>query len=100
MKHVDLLVGNTSSGIIEAASFDKPVVNIGDRQSGRLKGVNVIDCKIKDLSKSIELALSSGFTIKCQNQQNIYGTGNASISIVNELINQPLSVVKKFLDIE
>ena len=100
MKHVDLLVGNTSSGIIEAASFDKPVVNIGDRQSGRLKGINVIDCKIKDLSKSIELALSSGFTIKCQNQQNIYGTGNASISIVNELINQPLSVVKKFLDIE
>jgi len=100
MKHVDLLVGNTSSGIIEAASFDKPVVNIGERQSGRLKGVNVIDCKIKDLSKSIELALSSGFTIKCQNQQNIYGTGNASISIVNELINQPLSVVKKFLDIE
>jgi len=100
MKHVDLLVGNTSSGIIEAASFDKPVVNIGDRQSGRLKGVNVIDCKIKDLSKSIELALSSGFTIKCQNQQNIYGTGNASISIVNELINQPLSVVKNFLDIE
>ena len=100
MKHVDLLIGNTSSGIIEAASFDKPVVNIGDRQSGRLKGVNVIDCKIKDLSKSIELALSSGFTIKCQNQQNIYGTGNASISIVNELINQPLSVVKKFLDIE
>ena len=99
MKHVDLLIGNTSSGIIEAASFDKPVVNIGDRQSGRLKGINVIDCKIKDLSKSIELALSSGFTINCQNQQNIYGTGNASISIVNELISQPLSVVKKFVDI-
>ena len=99
MKHVDLLIGNTSSGIIEAASFDKPVVNIGDRQSGRLKGINVIDCKIKDLSKSIELALSSGFIIKCQNQQNIYGTGNASISIVNELISQPLSVVKKFVDI-
>ena len=50
--------------------------------------------KLKD-----ELDLSSGFTIKCQNQQNIYGTGNASIIIVNELISQPLSVVKKFVDI-
>jgi len=100
MKHVDLLIGNTSSGIIEAGSFGKPVVNIGDRQSGRLKGGNVIDCKIKNLSKSIGLALSSDFIIKCQNQQNIYGSGNASTSIVNELINQPLSVVKKFIDIE
>ncbi len=100
MKHVDLLIGNTSSGIIEAASFSKPVVNIGDRQLGRLKGVNVIDCKIKELDESIGLALSSDFIIKCQNQQNIYGTGDASTSIVNELINQPLSVVKKFIDIE
>jgi GDP/UDP-N,N'-diacetylbacillosamine 2-epimerase (hydrolysing) len=100
MKHVDLLIGNTSSGIIEAGSFGKPVVNIGDRQSGRLKGGNVIDCKIKNLSKSIELALSSDFIIKCQNKQNIYGIGNASTSIVNELINPLLSVVKKFIDIE
>ena len=100
MKHVDFLIGNTSSGIIEAASFSKPVVNIGDRQLGRLKGVNVIDCKIKELDKSIGLALSSDFIIKCQNQQNIYGIGDASTSIVNELVNQPLSVVKKFIDIE
>jgi UDP-hydrolysing UDP-N-acetyl-D-glucosamine 2-epimerase len=100
MNQVDLLVGNTSSGIIEAGSYGKPVVNIGDRQSGRLKGVNVIDCKINDLSKSISLALSSDFIIRCQNQENIYGNGNASKKITNELINQPLSVVKKFIDIE
>jgi GDP/UDP-N,N'-diacetylbacillosamine 2-epimerase (hydrolysing) len=100
MKYVDLLIGNTSSGIIEAASFDKPVVNIGDRQLGRLRGVNVIDCKIKDLDKSIALALSSDFAIKCQNQENIYGDGNASKSIVDELTSQPLSVVKKFIDIK
>lgn len=100
MKYVDLLIGNTSSGIIEAASFDKPVVNIGDRQLGRLRGVNVIDCKIKDLDESIALALSSDFAIKCQNQENIYGDGNASKSIVDELTRQSLSVVKKFIDIK
>ena len=99
MKYVDLLIGNTSSGIIEAASFCKPVVNIGNRQSGRLKGINVIDCKIDNLSKSIELALSSDFIVKCQNQQNIYGNGVASVNIVNELVKQPLSLVKKFIDI-
>lgn len=100
MSHVDLLIGNSSSGIIEAASFGKPVINIGDRQSGRLKGVNVIDSKVKDLSKSIKLALSSDFVNKCQDIPNIYGLGDASTNIVNELINQPLSVKKFFLDIK
>ena len=100
MKHVDFLIGNTSSGIIEAGSFSKPVVNIGNRQSGRLKGINVIDCKINELSESIRLALSNNFIIKCQNQRNIYGIGDASTSIVNELIRQQPSVVKKFMDIE
>ena len=100
MSHVDLMIGNSSSGIIESASFEKPVVNIGDRQSGRLKGVNIIDSKIKDLSKSIKLALSKKFIHKCKGIQNIYGSGKASIRIVNELINQPLSVKKFFIDIK
>lgn len=43
MKYVDLLIGNTSSGIIEAASFEKFVINVGNRQKGRLSGENVID---------------------------------------------------------
>ena len=99
MSYVDLLIGNSSSGIIEAASFGKPVVNIGARQKGRLKGDNVIDCSIKDLRSSIRMAFSSDFILKCKNQKNIYGRGNASESIVNELINQPLSVLKFFIDI-
>jgi UDP-N-acetylglucosamine 2-epimerase len=98
MKHVDLLIGNTSSGIIEAASFDKPVVNIGNRQSGRLKGVNVIDCSIEDLEESIEISLSNDFILKCRNQKNIYGDGKSAARIVNELVSQPLSLIKKFID--
>ena len=99
MKYVDLLIGNTSSGIIEAASFCKPVVNIGNRQSGRLKGVNVVDCSIKDLKKSIELALSDNFIKKCCNQKNFYGDGRSATRIVDELSSQPLSLIKKFVDI-
>jgi len=99
MKYVDLLIGNSSSGIIEAASFYKPVVNIGNRQSGRLKGLNVIDCSIKDLKKSIKLALSDSFIKKCSNQRNVYGDGRSARRIVDELSGQSLSLIKKFVDI-
>ena len=98
MKYVDLLVGNTSSGIIEAASFNKPVVNIGDRQKGRLRGENVIDCNLNSLQDSIKLALSSSFRNKIKNLNNIYGTGAAADIILDKLINEPISVIKKFRD--
>jgi len=100
MKFAYLLIGNTSSGIIEAASFGKPVVNIGDRQKGRIKGLNVIDCTIQELYQSIILALSNDFMDKCKNQKNIYGDGSASKRIVQKLIKQPLSIVKIFVDIK
>ena len=98
MKYVDLLIGNTSSGIIEAASFKKPVVNIGDRQKGRLRGENVIDCNLDTLQESIKFALSSSFRNKIKNMNNIYGTGSAAGFIVDKLINEPISVMKKFRD--
>ncbi len=98
MKYVDLLIGNTSSGIIEAASFRKPVVNIGDRQKGRLRGENVIDCNLNTLQESIKIALSSSFRNKIKNMNNIYGTGSAAEFIIDKLINEPISVIKKFRD--
>ena len=98
MKYVDLLIGNTSSGIIEAASFKKPVVNIGDRQKGRLRGENVIDCNLDSLQESIILALSNSFKNKISNMNNIYGTGAAADIILDKLMNEPISVIKKFRD--
>ena len=98
MKYVDLLIGNTSSGIIEAASFKKPVINIGDRQKGRLRGENVIDCNLDSLQESITLALSNSFRNKISNMNNIYGTGAAADIILDKLINEPISVIKKFRD--
>jgi GDP/UDP-N,N'-diacetylbacillosamine 2-epimerase (hydrolysing) len=98
MKYVDLLIGNSSSGIIEAASFKKPVINIGDRQKGRLKGKNVIDCNLERLKESITLAFSDDFRKKINNINNIYGVGGTADIIIDKLINEPLSVIKKFRD--
>ena len=100
MKYVDILIGNTSSGIIEAASFQKPVVNIGDRQKGRLQSGNVIDCSIEMLSVAIKQAVSIKFEESCKVLSNIYGKGNASGIIVDVLSNAELSVVKKFVDMD
>ena len=96
MKYSKLLIGNSSSGIIEAASFKKPVVNIGDRQKGRLANNNVINCQIDSLIESISKALSNDFLFKCNTIKNIYGSGNSSNQIVNEIIKQNLSVRKVF----
>ncbi len=100
MKHVDLLIGNTSSGIIEAASFHKPVVNIGERQKGRLQSGNVLDCGIKTLKNAINKALSSDFKSKCEKIENIYGHGDASGFIVDTLQKKKFSVRKQFVDEE
>ena len=100
MKYVDLLIGNTSSGIIEAASFKKPVVNIGERQKGRLQSGNVIDCKVETLYNAIIKALSNQVQKKYQKITNVYGHGNASDTIVHVLSTIELSVIKKFIDTE
>ncbi|MEE9338136.1 MAG: UDP-N-acetylglucosamine 2-epimerase [Methylococcaceae bacterium] len=99
MKHVDLLIGNSSSGIIEAASFKKPVVNIGTRQKGRLKSGNVFDCHIQSLKQAIKYTLSDEFIGKCSSVLNIYGAGKAADIIVNNLEALEFKVDKKFIDI-
>jgi UDP-hydrolysing UDP-N-acetyl-D-glucosamine 2-epimerase len=99
MKHLDFVIGNTSSGIIEAASFQKPVINIGSRQKGRLQSANVIDSTIEKLEDSIFQAVSDSFIEHCNDVVNIYGNGNASHHIVTILENQNLSPIKKFNDL-
>ena len=74
------------------------MVNIGDRQKGRLKGKNVIDCNLDTLESSINLAISSDFKEISQNTHNIYGVGIASDIILNELVEQEVFVTKKFID--
>jgi GDP/UDP-N,N'-diacetylbacillosamine 2-epimerase (hydrolysing) len=87
MFYAKALVGNTSSGILEAASFGKYVVNVGDRQKGRLQSGNVIDCGFKedDIVNALHRAVSGGN----YNSENVYykeGVANSIIKVIKEFI--------------
>jgi len=88
LKEISVLVGNSSSAIIEAPSFGLPAVNIGTRQMGRERAVNVIDTDYESdsIEKCIERALyDSEFKNKAQKCKNVYGNGKTSEKIVDIL---------------
>jgi len=98
LRHVDGVVGNSSSGLIEAPSFGIGTINIGDRQRGRLKAKSVIDC-VPDRA-SIATALtrlySPSFRALLPTVRNPYGDGGADEKIVRVLKEYPLeSILKK-----
>ncbi|PYX94110.1 MAG: UDP-N-acetylglucosamine 2-epimerase (hydrolyzing) [Acidobacteria bacterium] len=87
------LVGNSSSGIMEAASFKLPVVNVGIRQKGRERGANVLDCAANrdEIERAIHVALSSNFRASLHDIKNPYGDGHSSEKIAQILSTIPLS---------
>ena len=84
LNYADLMIGNSSSGLVEAQSFNLPVLNVGDRQKGRLANPNVIDVPAIDIEieKKIKEAISNTFNNKFINKENIYGDGNACDRII------------------
>jgi len=99
MQHACLMVGNSSSGIIESASFKLPVVNIGDRQSGRFKPSNIVDCICSQdaILKAINHVLSKTFYQSIAQLENPYGDGNTSGRIVKVLEAMDLSKKEQYL---
>jgi len=87
MTLASVMVGNSSSGIIEAPSFELPVVNIGDRQKGRLRAANVIDvaAECDAIAGGIGRALAPAFRRSLSGLQNPYGDGHASERIAATL---------------
>lgn len=105
MKYVDAVLGNSSSGIIETASFKKPTVNIGDRQRGRLKPINVIDCApVKsDILNALHVAFSNEFSRKCRSLKNPYGDGKTAkriVKILTKKFTNNINLKKRFYNIE
>ena len=89
LKNASCIVGNSSSGIIEAPTFKIPCVNIGRRQNKRLKTKNVIDVlnhNKNEITKAINKALSKKFKNKLKNLKNPYGNGKSSKKIVDILL--------------
>ena len=93
LHHVDAVVGNSSSGLLEVPSFKKATINIGDRQRGRLKATSVIDCE--PISSSILQAIDRAFSISFQKELettvNPYGSGGASAAILKSLESMTLN---------
>jgi UDP-hydrolysing UDP-N-acetyl-D-glucosamine 2-epimerase len=92
LQNVDLLVGNSSSGIIEAASFALPVVDIGIRQRGRERGRNVLHAEptVASILDRIGIARSEEFRRSLEGMENLYGDGRAAERIVAVLTSVPL----------
>ena len=88
LKNAKLIIGNSSSGIIESPAFKIPCINLGHRQKGRLRAKNVIDVskmEKKSLIKAYKKSQSISFRKSLKNVKNPYGDGNSSMRIINWL---------------
>ena len=104
MKCAAAMIGNSSSGIIEAASFALPVVNIGNRQRGRVHGINVLDVgdTCSEILAGIREAISPAFRNFLAGLENPYGNGQAAALIVDQLKAVTLDtrlLMKRFYDL-
>jgi GDP/UDP-N,N'-diacetylbacillosamine 2-epimerase (hydrolysing) len=106
VKYCSTLIGNSSSGIVEAPSFGVPSINIGDRQKGRLQASSIINCNpiAKEIIKAIEKSQTEEFQNQAINTVNPYGEGNTSegiiVTIKEFLYNSKICLKKKFYDID
>ena len=104
IKYAKFVIGNSSSGLVEAPSYKIPTINIGDRQKGRLMASSVICCEPTQASieKAVEKALSPEFRKTAAKTLNPYGDGKTSkkiVKIIKEIFSKPIDLKKKFYDI-
>jgi UDP-hydrolysing UDP-N-acetyl-D-glucosamine 2-epimerase len=106
MRRAAAMVGNSSSGIVEAASFRLPVVNIGTRQAGRLAPANVLHCAPdrNQIERAIAQATSKEYRAQLSDLVNPYGDGRAAARMVEVLerldLADPGLIQKRFYDAE
>lgn len=103
INNVDVVIGNSSSGIIEVPYFKKATVDIGERQKGRLRTTSIIHCEenAQDIEKAIKKALSDAFQKQLPGTKSLYGDGNASEKIKQVLKTKSLGnlIFKSFYDL-
>jgi len=103
MKHCAAVIGNSSSGILEAPAFPVPTVNIGDRQKGRLRAISIIDCTIQaeQIMTALTRALSADFKLQMVSVEYFYGQPGTSNRIHKIIRNYSFDhlLKKQFHDI-
>jgi UDP-hydrolysing UDP-N-acetyl-D-glucosamine 2-epimerase len=105
LEHADVVIGNSSSGLLEAPPFETPTVNIGGRQQGRLRAASVLDVapESTEIVQAIRKALTLAFRSSIQGQHLPYGRGGASAAIHAHLRDLDLEAIdraKPFYDID
>lgn len=104
LRHADAVVGNSSSGIVEAPALKTPTVNIGSRQERRLRAESVIDCgeNAWDIERAIRHAISPEFHDVSRSATSLYGDGRAAERIADILADTSLEVLtrKPFIDLD
>lgn len=105
LRYCAFVLGNSSSGLIEAPSFGIPVINVGDRQKGRLQASSIINClpEATSIVIAIEQALDPVFIAIAKETDNPYGDGKTSEKIINEikqvLFQDKIDLKKRFFDL-
>ena len=91
LSHASLMIGNSSSGIMETASLGLPTVDVGERQCGRTRAANVLDASadIGEITRAMQKATSAEFVLAIKDIRNPYGDGSASLRIVDVLASAP-----------
>jgi GDP/UDP-N,N'-diacetylbacillosamine 2-epimerase (hydrolysing) len=101
---VDAIVGNSSSGLLEAPALGTGTVNIGRRQDGRLRAQSVVDCEAErlEIGRAIARVFAPEFQEQMRNQENPYGNGGASaktVSVIENWLQRGIEGPKKFYDL-
>lgn len=103
MSIVECVIGNSSSGIIEAPAFGVPTINIGTRQLGRPQAKSILNCCMdtSEIYQSIQYAMTPAFKLKYKDAVNPYGEGDTANKIVEILASIEFEkfIIKKFKDI-
>lgn len=105
IKHANVVIGNSSSGIIEVPEFKVPTINIGDRQKGRVQSKSVINCStdINEIFNAIKKSLDIEFRVMLKNVDHPYGDGEVSskiLSIIKSfLLDNKINIKKHFYDL-
>ena len=106
LRHSDGIIGNSSSGIVEAPTIGIPTVNIGNRQKGRLQADSIINCAPQELEiiEAVKTSQTAEFRERARHTVNPYGDGNTSERIVQTiteyLYHKSVSLEKRFYDID
>ena len=99
---MDVVIGNSSSGIIEVPIFKIPTINIGDRQKGRLMPKSIINCLPLEtkITKALNQAFSAKFLESISNLKSDYGNGTTTKQIMHILASEAFPKIKKsFFDL-